>query len=162
MINLKEGLSFQQYLEKNTPEQKEAILKAYENTEFSEESKKFIQNIDKPLNLVVYSEGYCPDCVVTLPFVRKIEELNTNIKASIFPRVGNEEILEEMIGTARIPTVLCFTENMEPKGAYIEVPEDVKEMMIGLSPEKQKEIVMEYRAGKFNNYIEKNLVNILK
>lgn len=162
MINLKESLNFQQYLEKNTPEQKEAMLKAYENTQLSEESKKFIQSIDKPVNMVVYSEGYCPDCVVTLPFVRKMEELNPNIKMSIFGLKENKEILEEMTGTSRIPTVLCFTENMEPKGAYIEVPEDVKEKMIGLNVDKQKEIVMEYRTGKFNSSIENNLINILK
>lgn len=161
MINLNEGLSFQQYLEKNTPEQREAMQKAYDNTQLSEEGKKYIQSIDKPLNMVVYSEGFCPDCVVTLPFVRRMEELNPNIKMFIFGREGNKETLEEMVGTARIPTVLCFTENMEPKGAYIEVPEEVKEMMMGLSPDKQKEIVMEYRAGKFNSSVEKNLIKIL-
>lgn len=161
MINLAKGLDFEGYLNKSTEEQKAKLLEAYEATKLSEDAFENIKALDEKVNVVVFSEGYCPDCIVTLPFVKRMEELNHNIKVFYYGMQGNKELLEEYTGTARIPTVMTFTEDMQPKGAYVEVPEEVANKVSKLPSDKQKEVIMEYRQGKYNDLIEKDLLSIL-
>jgi thiol-disulfide isomerase/thioredoxin len=162
MIDLSKGLDFQGYLNKNSEEERQRLLEAYEKTELSKETMEAVKAIDKRVNVVVFSEGYCPDCVVTLPFIKKMQNLNDNLKVYYFARSGNKELLEEYTGTARIPTVMTFTEEMEPKGAYIEVPKVIAEKMARTASDKQKELVSEYRQGKYNDLIEQELLQIIK
>lgn len=161
MIDLSQGLTFEQYLNKNSDEEKARVLEAYERTELSKEAVDIVKSIDKKVNVVVFSEGYCPDCVVTLPFIKRMENLNDNLKVYLFGMKGNKELLEQYTGTARIPTVMTFTEDMEPKGVYIEVPKVIAEKMAKLPSEKQRELVLEYRQGKFNDLVEKELLEII-
>jgi hypothetical protein len=162
MIDLSKGLTFEQYLNKNSEEERNKVLEAYEKTELSKEAVDEIKAISKKINVVVFSEGYCPDCVVTLPFIKRMENLNDNIKVYLFGMKGNKELLEQYTGTARIPTVMTFTEEMEPKGAYIEVPKVIAEKMAKLPSEKQKELVLEYRQGMHNELVERELLEIIK
>lgn len=162
MIDLSKGLTFEQYLIKNSEEERNKVLEAYEKTELSKQTIDAVKSISEKVNLVVFSEGYCPDCVVTLPFIKRMENLNDNIKVYLFGMKGNKELLEQYTGTARIPTVMAFSESMEPKGAYIEVPRHIAERMAKLPSEKQRELVLEYRQGKHNELIEKELLEIIK
>lgn len=162
MIDLSKGLDFQGYLNKNSEDENTKLLEVYNNTKLSKEAEETIKNLKEKVNVVVFSEGYCPDCVVTLPYVKKMQELNDNIKVFYFGRQGNSELLEAMTGTARIPTVITFTEDMKPKGAYIEAPQEVAEKLARASSDKQKEIIREYRQGKYNDLIEKELLSIIK
>lgn len=162
MIDLKKGLDFKGYLNKNTEEQSAKLLKAYEETKLSKEAESAVKSLKEKVNVVVFSEGYCPDCVVTLPFVKRMEEANSNIKVFYYGMQGNKELLEEYTGTSRIPTVMTFTESMEPKGAYVEVPNELSEKIAKLPQDKQKELVLEYREGKYNELIEKQLLDIIK
>lgn len=162
MIDLSKGLDFQGYLNKNTEEQNAKLLRAYENTKLSKETEEAVKSLKEKVNVVVFSEGYCPDCIVTLPFVKRMQELNDNIKVYYYRLEGNRELLEEFTGTSRIPTVMTFTEAMEPKGAYIEVPQVLAEQVAKLSGDKQKELIRDYRQGKYNDLIEKDLLSIIK
>ena len=161
MIDLSKGIDFQGYLDKCSEEQREKLLKAYEATSLSKETSNEVKNLNTKTNVIVFSEGYCPDCVVTLPFVEKMKEQNENIKVYYYGLQGNKELLEQFTGTARIPTVMSFSEAMEPKGAYIEVPVEIGEKVARVSPDKQKEIILEYRQGKYNDLIEKDLLSII-
>lgn len=162
MIELARGLDFKGYLNKSSEEEKERLVKNLDKIKLSKEAEEEVKEIKDIVNVVVFSEGYCPDCVATLPFVEKLKEANDKIKVFYYGMKGNEELLLEYTGTSRIPTVMTFTENMEPKGAYVEVPAELNEKMARLSQDKKKELVTEYRQGKYNNLIEKELLRILK
>lgn len=162
MIDLSLGLNFEGYLNKNNEEERNKLLSSYERTVLSKEIIEHVKTIDKKVNIVVFSEGYCPDCIVTLPFIKRMKELNDNLKVYYFGMKGNKELLEEYTGTARIPTVMTFTEDMEPKGAYVEVPKVIAEKMAKVPSDKQKELVLEYRQGKYNDLIEQELLEIIK
>lgn len=162
MIELSRGLDFNGYLNKNSEEEREKLVNNLEKIKLSKEVEEEVKSINKAVNVVVFSEGYCPDCIATLPFVKKMQETNEKIKVFYYGMKGNEELLEEYTGTARIPTVMTFTENMEPKGAYVEVPAELSEKMAKLPRDKQKELVTEYRQGKYNNLIEKEILRLLK
>ena len=77
------------------------------------------------------------------------------------PRTGFEDFLEEAVGSKSIPTIITFDEDMNPKGAYVETPKELQEKMTGLPQEERKLIYNDYRNGKYNDLIEKNLLDII-
>ena len=162
MIDLSNALDFEGYLNKNNEEERQNLVEAYEKTVLSSKVVDAVKAIDKKVNIVVFSEGYCPDCIVTLPFIKRMQNLNENLKVYYFGMKGNKELLEEYTGTSRIPTVMTFTEHMEPKGAYIEVPKVIAEKMAKVPSDKQRELVLEYRQGKYNELIEEELLEMIK
>jgi thiol-disulfide isomerase/thioredoxin len=162
MIDLSKALDFDGYLNKNNEEERQNLVEAYEKTVLSNKIVDAVKAIDKEVNIVVFSEGYCPDCIVTLPFVKRMQNLNENLKVYYLGMKGNKELLEEYTGTSRIPTVMTFTKDMEPKGVYIEVPKVIAEKMAQMPSDKQRELVIEYRQGKYNELIEEELLEIIK
>jgi thiol-disulfide isomerase/thioredoxin len=162
MIDLSKALDFDGYLNKNNEEERQNLVEAYEKTVLSNKIVDAVKAIDKEVNIVVFSEGYCPDCIVTLPFVKRMQNLNENLKVYYLGMKGNKELLEEYTGTSRIPTVMTFTKDMEPKGVYIEVPRVIAEKMAKVPSDKQRELVLEYRQGKYNELIEEELLEIIK
>jgi thiol-disulfide isomerase/thioredoxin len=162
MIDLSKTLDFDGYLNKNNEEERQNLVEAYEKTVLSNKIVDAVKAIDKEVNIVVFSEGYCPDCIVTLPFVKRMQNLNENLKVYYLGMKGNKELLEEYTGTSRIPTVMTFTKDMEPKGVYIEVPKVIAEKMAKMPSDKQRELVIEYRQGKYNELIEEELLEIIK
>jgi hypothetical protein len=162
MMNLEGGLSFAEYMNKSNEDQKNIQIAAYDNTFLSEGCKEDILNIAKPVNVVVFSRADCPDCTVTIPFIQKMQEINSNIKTKIYPLKGNEKLLEEYVGVARIPTVITFNEDWSPKGAYVEIPKAITAKITGKPVEYQKKTIGEYRAGKFNELVEAELLILMK
>ncbi|MGL4731175.1 MAG: thioredoxin family protein [Clostridium sp.] len=161
MLNLSKSLNFNEYLKKSKETYGDVQDKAYENTILSNLSKEKIKNLNEKVNVVIFTEGFCPDCIVTIPFVQKLSEENENLKVHYLPRTGYEDFLEEAVGTKSIPTVLTFDKDMNPKGAYVETPKALTEKMVKLSQEERKKLISEYREGKFNNLIEEDLIDII-
>ena len=161
MINLSKGLTFQEYMEKSKLEYGDIQLITYNSTTLSSGTKESLQNLTSIVNVAVFSEGYCPDCIVTLPFIKRMAEENKNINLYCFPKSGYENFLEEYTGDARIPTIITFDEQMNPKGAYVEFPKKLLEKMISLKIEEKKNLVNDYRLGKYNSIIEQELLDIL-
>lgn len=134
---------------------------AYEKTALSEETRLKVSGLKEERNLLVFTEAYCPDCVVALPFVQRMMEENPNIHVYIKRMKGAQDFLREAVGDARIPTVISFNENMDPVGAYVEFPEALKDMMRSASLEDKKEYVSKYRRGTYNDLIEDALLALL-
>ena len=63
--------------------------------------------------------------------------------------------------TTRIPTIITFDSEMNPKGAYVEFPKKLLEKMIPLKIEEKKNLVNDYRQGKYNSIIEEELLDII-
>jgi hypothetical protein len=161
MICLEETLTYEQYIEKASPEQRTAQQEAYGKTELSRNALKKAASLEQEVNAVIFSEGYCPDCVVVIPYLVKLAQKCDKLKLHFMSRSGNEELLQKITGECRIPTIVTFTKEMEPKGVYIEFPDTLKETMAGNSVEAVKAIVNEYREGKYNDLIEKHLLEII-
>lgn len=161
MINLSNGITFEEYLEKSKLEYGDIQFTAYNSTNLSSGTKDTLQNLTSVVNVAVFSEGYCPDCIVTLPFIKRMGEENKNINLYFFPKSGYENFLEEYTGAARIPTIITFDSEMNPKGAYVEFPKELMEKMISLKIEEKKNLVNDYRLGKYNSTIEHELLEII-
>lgn len=161
MLDFTKALTFEEYLEKQQEKYGDVQNKAYEGTILSDVTKNNIQALNETIHLAVFSEGFCPDCIVTLPFLQRLKEENPNLKVHIFPRTGFEDFLNEAVGDSRIPTVISFNSSMAPKGAYVEMPQELSAKMLSLTMDERKALISEYRAGKYNDLIEKNLLNII-
>lgn len=161
MLDFTKSLTFEDYLEKQQEKYGDVQNKAYENTSLSDSTKNNILNLNETIHVAVFSEGFCPDCIVTIPFIQRLKEENSNLKVHIFPRTGFEDFLTEAVGDSRIPTVITFDSSMAPKGAYVEMPKELSSKMASLTMDEKKSLISEYRSGKYNDLIEKNLLDII-
>ena len=158
MIDISKSVDFNTYMR----DKDEEHFNIYKNTVLSDETKDTIKSLNEERKVLIFSEGYCPDCTVAIPFIKRLEEENNNIELEFFKREGNEEFLEEAVGDARIPSILVFDGEMNPLGAYVEFPEELKEKIQISNLENKKHIVKEFREGKYNSLIEESFLNILK
>lgn len=161
MLDFTKSLTFEDYLEKQQEKYGDVQNKAYANTSLSDSTKNNILNLNETIHVAVFSEGFCPDCIVTIPFIQRLKEENSNLKVHIFPRTGFEDFLTEAVGDSRIPTVITFDSSMAPKGAYVEMPKELSSKMASLTMDEKKSLISEYRSGKYNDLIEKNLLDII-
>ncbi|MEG1255564.1 thioredoxin family protein [Clostridium sp.] len=161
MLDFTKSLTFEEYLKKQHDKYGDIQDKIYEGTELSDTTKEKIKTLDKVIHTAIFTEGFCPDCIVTIPFLQRLCEENKNLKIHLFPRTGFEDFLNEAVGGLSIPAVITFSENMDPKGAYVEMPKELSKKMPLISNDERKVLVAEYRSGKYNDLIEKDLLDII-
>jgi len=161
MLDFNKALNFEEYVEKQHDKYGDIQDKTYTNTELSGNAKEKIKRLDKVVHAAIFTEGFCPDCIVTIPFVQRLAEENSNLKVHLFHRTDFEGFLEKAVGCINIPAVITFTEDMDPKGAYVEMPKELVEKLPIISNDERKVLVAEYRSGKYNNLIEKDLLDII-
>lgn len=157
MVDLSKALSYEQYMESSTKEH----VDIYDKTFVSDRNILKLKELDRNINVIAFSEGYCPDCNVSLPMLKRFQEINSNISIYIFKRVGNEKFLEENLGEARIPTFMFFEKDMKALGVYVEFPQDLKERIIHAKMDEKKQLVEAYRQGKYNLLIEEEFLEII-
>lgn len=161
MLDFSKSLNFEEYLEKQHLKYGDIQDKAYTGTNLSLETKNSIKNLQETIHAAIFTEGFCPDCIVTIPFLQRLSEENPKLKLHFFPRTGFESFLEEAVGSKSIPTIITFTQGTDPKGAYVEMPQELREKLTSISNDERKVLIGEYRSGKYNDLIEKNLLNII-
>lgn len=148
------GQSFSEFVDQDKDTYKEKTLELYEKISVSEELIKKIKGIKKIINVLVFAEIWCPDCMINVPVLQKITEINPNIKMSIVSREGNEAYMDsyKFNGKPKIPTFVFLNETYEELGTFIEQPQIVKDVEL---KGKQVEIIVakrKYRKGEF--YLE--------
>ncbi len=159
MVGINKGISFESYMK-----DKEELRKYYEGTTLSDIGKEAVKGLEEQRIVLVFTEGYCPDCTVTLPFIKRFAEENPLIKIYIFgikEDEDNREFLNMAVGESRIPTLLSFDKDMNPIGAYVELPNKLKNIIAKASLEEKKSYVEKYRQGLYNNFIEEEVLDIL-
>jgi len=148
------GLSFLQFVNQDKDTYKEKTLDIYEKISVSEDLKQEISEIDRIVYVLVFAEIWCPDCMINVPVLQRMAEINPHIRMSIVSREGNEAYMEnyKLNGKPKIPTFVFMNEAYEELGVFIEQPQVVSEVEI---KGKQVEIIVakrKYRKGEY--YIE--------
>ncbi|HAZ36799.1 MAG TPA: hypothetical protein DEF85_10810 [Clostridiaceae bacterium] len=162
MIDLSKGISYEKYFEEASEEQKAKIKASYDNIKFSSNSLNILKNLKNTINIAAFSEHFCPDCTATLPFMKKMQEINSNIKLYIFGVDGNEETIKSYTGEVKIPTVIFFTEGMKLLGVYNERPKVLNEKMKNADNDLKLKLINDYRNGKYNNLIEDEIIGMIE
>lgn len=157
---------FQQYLNFNEEENKRRQLEVYTDTHISALAERRIASISAPQQWLVLGEPFCPDCRVFVPFVQKFAELNPNIKIKYVARKNyhersqfdSDEQQKLVVETHNIPSL--FRIEHDTTGLILkEFPEFFKQRA-EQAPEQKDQLKADYRAGKFNKELERELVKL--
>ena len=158
------GLSFLQFVNQDKDTYKEKTLEIYDKITVPENIKQEIREIDRTVYALVFAEIWCPDCMINVPALQRMVEINSNIKMRIISREGNEVYMEnyKINGKPKIPTFVFMNEAYEELGSFIEQPQVVSEVE---NKGTQVEIIVakrKYRKGEY--YIEtiKQIMDIIK
>lgn len=159
MLDMKSGLTYEEYLKTGTEEDKKMINEFFNRVSADKEKIKEVNKIDKDVDIAVFSITRCKDAASAIPFLIKLTEENENIKIRFWHREGNEELLEKLTGAKRVPSMIRL-ENGNPTRMYVEFPKVVDEE-IKRNLEEKESIVNDLRSNKYDQEIEKEIVNIL-
>ena len=152
--------TFQDYLNfSDNGEYSQKQLKIIDKIELSAETEKTVKSINKEIKILCFAQVYCPDCRAIVPFMKKFSDLNSNIKIDYLPREGHEDLLKKLTDTVKIPTLVSQKED-KLSVFLLEFPNIVQKEMKE-NPENYDDIKYNFRIGKYNKEIEKELIDYL-
>ena len=153
--------TFEDYLkfEVTEAEEDKKQLRIIEKISLSKETEKAIKAIDKDITIIAVAQVYCPDCRATVPFLKKFSDLNSKIKIDYRSREAAKEFFSDTDERIKIPTLISYVDG-KYKTFWNEFPVVVKKKM-DENPENFEDIKYNFRIGKFNAEIEKELVDYL-
>ena len=153
--------TFEDYLkfEVTEAEEDKKQLRIIEKISLSKETEKAIKAIDKDITIIAVAQVYCPDCRATVPFLKKFSDLNSKIKIDYRSREAAKEVFSDTDERIKIPTLISYVDGRY-NTFWNEFPAVVKKKM-DENPENFEDIKYNFRIGKFNVEIEKELVDYL-
>ena len=153
--------TFEDYLkfEVTEAEEDKKQLRIIEKISLSKETEKAIKAIDKDITIIAVAQVYCPDCRATVPFLKKFSDLNSKIKIDYRSREAAKEFFLDTDERIKIPTLISYVDG-KYNTFWNEFPAVVKKKM-DENPENFEDIKYNFRIGKFNVEIEKELVDYL-
>lgn len=160
MLDMKSGLTYEEYLRTATDEEREMIEEFFNRVVVCKKKIKEIDRIKNKVDIAVFSITRCKDAASAIPFLIKLSENNKNINIKFWDREGNEELLEKLTGARRVPSILRV-ENGQVVKSYIEFPKVVDEK-INHNPEEKENFVNDLRSNKYDKEIEEEILNIIK
>lgn len=153
------GKSFDEFVNQDTSVYKDNTLQILDNIHFNPELIERVKNIDKPINILVCAEIWCPDCMINVPVVEKMRQYNENIKIAIVSREGNEIFIGKENKNVRIPTFIVMDDEYEELGRFIEYPKTVYN---AIKSANQPNIIVTRRKYKKGEYTKDTLEDVLK
>ncbi|AOY75149.1 thioredoxin family protein [Clostridium formicaceticum] len=152
--------SFETFLKEDEDVNREKTLEIYENIFLEEQLIEKIKKIDKPIYVLAFAEIWCPDCMINVPALQKMRDINENIKIGILPREGNEAYMEDykVGGKTKLPTFVILEENYKEKGVFIETPKIVRDIVANGN---EVEVIVAKRKYKKGEYITNTIEEIL-
>ena len=152
--------TFQTYLKGGeNSEYAEKQLRIIDKITLSEEAVNKLMSLQEDINILAVDEVYYPDCRTINGYLEKFSQINEKIKIRYATREEAKEILLKASGQTRIPT-LFLDKGTDVKLILTEFPKAVIDDM-KKNPENFDEIKYSFRTGKYNEKIEKELLNSL-
>ena len=160
----KKGVSFIEFIRQDKDMYQEKTLEIYHAIEIDEALKKEIQKIHVPIHVLVFAEIWCPDCMINVPILQKMADLNPNFKIAILPKKGYEKHMEALNPSSKpkMPTFVFLDEDFQPIGVFVEQPKALEEIN---RRGKKAEILVakrKYRKGEFSNETIQEILDIIQ
>ncbi len=157
------GCGFEEFINKDQDINREKTLEIFEAIDMDEETVHKIKNISESVYILAFAEIWCPDCMINVPALQKINDINPLIDFKILPRETYESYLADykLGGKVKIPTFIIFNKEFEEMGHFIEAPKVLRELVAKGS---QVEVVVakrKYRKGEYVKDTIKEIVNII-
>lgn len=158
---MKKPMNYQEFIDSAEEEHREFIDSLNEQGQLSQEGLQYIKDIKEDTNIVVFTETRCKDSATTMPFLMKLVDLNKKLKVSFYTKEGNEDTLEKLTGELRVPTIVMLDSKGNGKRQYIEFANKLKQKLENSPIEETQLIIDEMREGKYNHYIQEDLIRFL-
>lgn len=87
--------------------------------------------LDEPVNVLVISEDWCPDCTDNLPILNRIAEKTGKLRLRILPREENRDLADQFLWNGeynKIPTIIFLDRDLNEIGHIFERPDSVTEL----------------------------------
>ncbi len=157
------GIAFKDFIDEGDSSSKEKTIKIYDDIQFDEELIHRIKSIDEKIKALVLAEIWCPDCMVNVPVLQKIRDINDNFSFSIIKREGNEEYFKKysVEDKVKIPTFIFLNNSFKEIGYFVERPSIVKNIY---DNNNQAEVIVatrKYRNGEYIGETAEDILNIL-
>ena len=158
------GYEFEQEFYQSDLKDQEKANDYEKNMEISKEIIDKVKSIDKEINILGFSELWCPDCQINLVVMKYLTTLNPNIKLRLQPREGNEEFMKKHSddGRIKIPMFIYLNSDFEKIGSFIEFPSIVKIVENGDNQVEKIKVKKLYRKGSYMEQTIIDFLNILK
>lgn len=155
------GVTFDEFISVDNGSYREKALDIYNSITIDNQLLDNIKSIDKKIYVMVFAEIWCPDCIINLPALKKISDINQNIQFRILPREGYEDYMEDfkINGKAKIPTFIFMDQDFNILGSFIEIPDIIKEI---LSKGSQVDIMVAKRKYKKGEFCIETIQDIIK
>lgn len=156
------GMSFDEFIKTEDDESyRESGLEIFESISFDEEYIKEIKSIKEQINILVYAEVWCGDCMINIPVIEKMRSYNDNIKISIFNKdrkIKSGIKLEEHV---KLPTFIVYDKNFNELGTFKEFPKKLKKIIESGNESNFLVNIRKYRKGNYAEETLKDILNII-
>jgi hypothetical protein len=158
------GSTFHEFVNRDKDTYKEKTLENYHQIEINQELENKIKEIKDIVYILVFGEIWCPDCMVNVPALQKMTDINDKIIVRIVSREGNEAhmINYSPNGKPKIPTFVVMNQEFQVKGIFVEQPQTLKAIE---AKGNQTEMIVarrKYQRGEYINDTIKEILGIIE
>lgn len=157
------GITYEEFMSQDEGAYIGKMLEIYNNIEINDELLTKINSINKRINVLVFAEIWCPDCVINLPALKKICDLNKSVEMKIVSREGNEKHFHAygFKDKLKIPTFVFMDTKFKVLGTFIEIPSVIKEVMAKGDQVDTIVAKRKYRKGEFTKETIEDILRII-
>lgn len=115
------GLTYSEYLQTGTEEQRRRWQQVYDAAQITEPQQNLLNGFQRQINLLIISGIWCGDCVQQCPLIARIAEAcPKKIYLRLVDRDQHRDLAEQfrLNGGDRVPVVLFLSEDFEFCSAY--------------------------------------------
>ena len=154
------GISFEVFAPDNHDVNMEKLLEIYNGIEIDEELFNKIKSIDNPIYILAFAELWCSDCIINLPALRRINDINPGIVFRILPKDFDGDCTEEceVRDKLKIPTFVILNNKFEEIGTFVENPKILNDI---INKGNQVEVVVAKRKYQKGEYVSETIEEII-
>ncbi|MHA2031761.1 MAG: thioredoxin family protein [Candidatus Kariarchaeaceae archaeon] len=115
-------MNYNEYLKTMTDEQNRSWLEYSEKTHLDEKVTKLLQSHSLPINIILFSGAWCPECALAGTILAKVEDLSSFVTLRIIDRDKSLSLYEAFMpnGEKRVPVVLFTSEDYYIVTSWVE------------------------------------------
>ena len=165
-VDLSQTLSYEEYLNTGTDEERKAADARVRSTEPAAFFKEGARGVNSMLTLFVIGMTSCPDCTVVYPFVEALPKINPLIRTKYILREtpGAREFMTARTDRMNVPSVFVLKpDGTVLEGVYVETPARVTALLESAQTETERRVVWdEFRGGLYDEEVQRDLLLLIE
>ncbi|WP_297636288.1 thioredoxin family protein [uncultured Clostridium sp.] len=157
MIDINTGLTYNEYLNLATDEDRDMIEEFYAKSPIHTSS---IPTLKDNHDIIVFSMPRCRDAATVIPVLLELSKHNPNINIKFFNKEGHEELLKTLTGDIKIPTILKLNSSGKILNKFLEFPSNVNEKICS-NPDAKESIVANFRNNIYFKETKAEILDLL-